>query len=123
MGSIDALANAIKEFPGGVVIVSHDFRALVHSYSVVPLLTLGMFVIYLGLISQVADDLWEVKNKTIRNLSRDGIDIKAYKAGLVKQSASFQFRPLFIPDHFVLPRCIPGMKQIEKLKAKKGSMV
>ena len=26
MGSIDALARAIKEFPGGVVIVSHDFR-------------------------------------------------------------------------------------------------
>lgn len=26
MGSIDALAQAIKEFPGGVVIVSHDFR-------------------------------------------------------------------------------------------------
>jgi ATP-binding cassette subfamily F protein 2 len=28
MGSIDALARAIKEFPGGVVIVSHDFRTL-----------------------------------------------------------------------------------------------
>ena len=27
MGSIDALARAIKEFEGGVVIVSHDFRA------------------------------------------------------------------------------------------------
>lgn len=27
MGSIDALALAIKEFEGGVVIVSHDFRA------------------------------------------------------------------------------------------------
>ena len=26
MMSIDALAKAIKEFPGGVVIVSHDFR-------------------------------------------------------------------------------------------------
>lgn len=26
MGSIDALAKAIKEFEGGVVIVSHDFR-------------------------------------------------------------------------------------------------
>jgi hypothetical protein len=26
MGSIDALARAIKEFEGGVVIVSHDFR-------------------------------------------------------------------------------------------------
>lgn len=26
MASIDALARAIKEFEGGVVIVSHDFR-------------------------------------------------------------------------------------------------
>ena len=26
MDSIDALARAIKEFEGGVVIVSHDFR-------------------------------------------------------------------------------------------------
>ena len=26
MGSIDALARAIKEYEGGVVIVSHDFR-------------------------------------------------------------------------------------------------
>ena len=26
MASIDALAKAIKEFEGGVVIVSHDFR-------------------------------------------------------------------------------------------------
>ena len=29
--SIDSLAAAIKEFEGGVVIVSHDFRALVES--------------------------------------------------------------------------------------------
>lgn len=27
MASIDALALAIREFEGGVVIVSHDFRA------------------------------------------------------------------------------------------------
>ncbi len=27
MASIDALASAIKEYEGGVVIVSHDFRA------------------------------------------------------------------------------------------------
>ena len=39
MGSIDALAKAIKAFSGGVVIVSHDFR----------------------LISQVAEQLWEVR--------------------------------------------------------------
>ena len=32
MGSIDALALAIKEFEGGVVIVSHDFRAYFATY-------------------------------------------------------------------------------------------
>ncbi|CAE6418383.1 unnamed protein product [Rhizoctonia solani] len=64
MTSIDALATAINEFEGGVVIVSHDFR----------------------LISQVARELWEVKDKKIRNLTKEDIDIKAYKAMLVKES-------------------------------------
>ncbi|KAG9317900.1 P-loop containing nucleoside triphosphate hydrolase protein [Chiua virens] len=64
MGSIDALALAIKEFEGGVVIVSHDFR----------------------LISQVAEELWEVKDKTIRNLTKEDIGIIDYKKNLVQQS-------------------------------------
>ncbi|KAG8855846.1 hypothetical protein FRB96_006668 [Tulasnella sp. 330] len=64
MMSIDALATAIKEFIGGVVIVSHDFR----------------------LISQVAEELWEVKSGKIRNLTKEDIDIKTYKSILVKQS-------------------------------------
>ena len=62
--SIDALARAIKEFEGGVVIVSHDFR----------------------LISQVAEELWEVKDRKIRNLTREGISIVDYKRDLVNQS-------------------------------------
>ena len=33
MASIDALARAIKEYEGGVVIVSHDFRACFGFYS------------------------------------------------------------------------------------------
>jgi ATP-binding cassette subfamily F protein 2 len=53
MSSIDALARAIKDFEGGVVIVSHDFR----------------------LISQVADELWEVADHKIRNLTREDITI------------------------------------------------
>ena len=65
MGSIDALANAIKEFEGGVVIVSHDFR----------------------LISQVADELWEVKDRKIVNLTKQDISIQDYKKILMKQSA------------------------------------
>ncbi|GAA5875295.1 hypothetical protein JCM1840_001921 [Sporobolomyces johnsonii] len=64
MGSIDALARAIKEFTGGVVIVSHDFR----------------------LISQVAEQLWEVKDKKIEDLSKSDITIVQYKAMLSKNS-------------------------------------
>ncbi|EKM79725.1 hypothetical protein AGABI1DRAFT_113041 [Agaricus bisporus var. burnettii JB137-S8] len=64
MDSIDALAKAIKVFEGGVVIVSHDFR----------------------LISQVADELWEVANKSIRNLTKRDITIVDYKQNLIKQS-------------------------------------
>ncbi|TEB32068.1 P-loop containing nucleoside triphosphate hydrolase protein [Coprinellus micaceus] len=64
MESIDALAKAIKEFEGGVVIVSHDFR----------------------LISQVAEELWEVADKTIKNLTKADIGIVEYKKGLIKDS-------------------------------------
>ncbi|KDN38799.1 putative iron inhibited ABC transporter 2 [Tilletiaria anomala UBC 951] len=65
MLSIDALAMAIKEFEGGVVIVSHDFR----------------------LISQVAEELWEVKDKKIENLTKMDISITDYKKILMKGSA------------------------------------
>ncbi|KIP02038.1 hypothetical protein PHLGIDRAFT_314198 [Phlebiopsis gigantea 11061_1 CR5-6] len=64
MASIDALAKAIKEYEGGVVIVSHDFR----------------------LISQVADELWEVKDRKIKNLTKEDITIVHYKKMLVKNS-------------------------------------
>ncbi|KAG6865352.1 hypothetical protein C0991_003275 [Blastosporella zonata] len=64
MESIDALAKAIKVFEGGVVIVSHDFR----------------------LISQVAEELWEVADQTIKNLTKQDISILDYKKNLVKQS-------------------------------------
>jgi len=40
MDSIDALAKAIKEFEGGVVIVSHDFRMFIQPIPfLLPLLT------------------------------------------------------------------------------------
>jgi len=40
----------------------------------------------IGLISQVANDLWEVKDKTIKNLTKDDISIVDYKSKLVRQS-------------------------------------
>lgn len=69
MDSIDALAKAIKVFEGGVVIVSHDFR----------------------LISQVAEELWEVADGTIHNLTKQDISIVDYKKKLVKQSTFISF--------------------------------
>ncbi|KJA20934.1 hypothetical protein HYPSUDRAFT_203328 [Hypholoma sublateritium FD-334 SS-4] len=62
--SIDALAQVINEFEGGVVIVSYDFR----------------------LISQVAEDLWEVAYKTIINLTKKDISIIDYKKKMIKQT-------------------------------------
>ena len=82
MGSIDALALAIKEFEGGVVIVSHDFRA--YLWPCCPFLL--TFPFHTGLISQVAEDLWEVKDKTVRNLTKEDITITDYKKNLVQQS-------------------------------------
>ncbi|KAI5821662.1 hypothetical protein K523DRAFT_359096 [Schizophyllum commune Tattone D] len=64
MESIDALARAIKDNEGGVVIVSHDFR----------------------LISQVAEELWEVKDRKSRNLTKVDISIVDYKKLLMKDS-------------------------------------
>ena len=64
MSSIDALAAAIKAFSGGVVIVSHDFR----------------------LISQVAEELWEVKDRKVMNLTKQDMTIVDYKKQLAKRS-------------------------------------
>ena len=84
MGSIDALAQAIKEFEGGVVIVSHDFRTL-ESFTFfgrIEFLTTRL----IGLISQVAEELWEVKGRKIKNLTKEDITIVDYKKILVKNS-------------------------------------
>ena len=96
MGSIDALALAIKEFEGGVVIVSHDFRTFLLAGGAKgggdPLLTVSV----IGLISQVAQDLWEVKNKTIKNLTKQDVSIVDYKKALIKQSMSIS--PWYSPS-------------------------
>ena len=59
--AIDALAEAIKVYNGGVVLVSHDFR----------------------LIDQVARDIWVCENKTVRRWDKD---IREYKKHLSKKA-------------------------------------
>ncbi|CAG8549324.1 1452_t:CDS:10 [Ambispora gerdemannii] len=66
MESIDSLAQAIKEFTGGVVLVSHDFR----------------------LISQVAEQIWLCKDMTVTPWDST---IEDYKKHLAK--SCFKFLP------------------------------
>ncbi|KAB7494813.1 ATP-binding cassette sub-family F member 2 [Armadillidium nasatum] len=54
MDTIDALADAINDFEGGLVLVSHDFR----------------------LISQVADDIWICEKQTVTKWGGDIIEYK-----------------------------------------------
>lgn len=54
MESIDALAKAVQEFKGGLVLVSHDMR----------------------LISQVADQIWICDDKTISKYHGDILSFK-----------------------------------------------
>ena len=82
MGSIDALARAIKEYEGGVVIVSHDFR----TFPPLVVWICNVQLPSLGLISQVANELWEVKGRKIRNLTREDVGIVEYKKMLVQKS-------------------------------------
>jgi len=55
--TIDSLAEAINDYPGGLVLVSHDFR----------------------LINQVAKEIWEVRDKGVHVWKGD---IASYKAKL-----------------------------------------
>ncbi|KAH8010150.1 hypothetical protein HPB51_025421 [Rhipicephalus microplus] len=60
METIDALAEAIAEFDGGMVLVSHDFR----------------------LISRVAEEIWVCENQTVTKWKGD---ILSYKEHLRKK--------------------------------------
>jgi len=59
--TIDALAEAINDFDGGMILVSHDFR----------------------LISQVTDEIWICEKEKVTKL--DG-DIFTYKQRLIKEN-------------------------------------
>jgi len=63
--AVDGLARAIKEFEGGVVLVSHDFR----------------------LIDQVAKEIWVCEDKTVKKW--DG-NIHEYKKKLAKKMGAFK---------------------------------
>ncbi|WKX99391.1 hypothetical protein Q1695_014349 [Nippostrongylus brasiliensis] len=75
MESIDALAEAINCFPGGMILVSHDFR----------------------LVSQVAEEVWVCDNQTIKKWDGDIFsfkehlrreierDVRAREKGLTKE--------------------------------------
>lgn len=60
METIDALAEAINDFEGGMMLVSHDFR----------------------LINQVAEEIWVCENQTV---SKWKGDIISYKTELKKK--------------------------------------
>lgn len=63
--TIDALAEAIAEFEGGMVLVSHDFR----------------------LISQVAEEIWICENNKIVKWEGDILEYKEHlKTRVTKQN-------------------------------------
>merc|ERR1719277_839313 len=65
METIDALADAINNFEGGVVLVSHDFR----------------------LIDQVANDIWICENQKVTKWEGDILSYKDHlKAKVMKES-------------------------------------
>lgn len=66
METIDSLAEAINNFAGGLILVSHDFR----------------------LISQVADEIWICENQTVTKWQGDIISYKEMlKAQVMKKNA------------------------------------
>lgn len=58
-----------------------------------------------GLISQVAEELWEVKDRKIKNLTKEDITIVEYKKMLVKNSRSRTFPCVRRADDEVRYRC------------------
>lgn len=68
METIDALADAVNDFEGGMVLVSHDFR----------------------LISQVAKEIWICENSTIRKWDKDIMDYKNHLRSKMLKESDYQ---------------------------------
>ncbi|XP_037814807.1 ATP-binding cassette sub-family F member 2 [Lucilia sericata] len=67
METIDALADAINDFDGGMVLVSHDFR----------------------LINQVAEEIWICENETVTKWNGNILDYKDHlKKNIVSDNAN-----------------------------------
>lgn len=67
METIDALADAINDFEGGMVLVSHDFR----------------------LINQVAEEIWVCENGTITKWNGNILNYKEHlKSKIIKKNTN-----------------------------------
>lgn len=77
--SIDALADAIKNFNGGMILVSHDFR----------------------LISQVASEIWICENQTTTKWSKSIVDYKeVLKANVLGEDGKKKDMAAASADHY-----------------------
>lgn len=97
--TIDALAEAVNEFDGGMMLVSHDFRLiqqvgcnsdpLENSWN--PLCLVEAAVVSLVIIFsffQVAQEIWVCENQTITKWKRDILAYKEHlKTKIEKQQA------------------------------------
>lgn len=69
METIDALAEAINDFEGGLVLVSHDFR----------------------LINQVAEEIWVCEKGTVTKWNGGILDYKEHlKKNIAKEARASQ---------------------------------
>lgn len=67
METIDALADAVNDFEGGMILVSHDFR----------------------LISQVAKEIWICENSTIKKWDKDIMEYKNHLRSKMLRETDF----------------------------------
>lgn len=95
METIDALADAINGFEGGVVLVSHDFR----------------------LIDQVAEEIWICEKETVTKWDGDILSYKNHLKGKVmkasnKDAKSKSEKCTFLT--YILP-CLPFLLKLPNL--------